>query len=530
MGILKSELENYIKNKNDKFNTINEQSNIINSTFKDNTNYNYNSNINSESDNMEQKDHKNKYSGLNNQGMTCYLNSLLQTLFMTPEFRLNILNWKYDENLHGKRDDCIPYQIKKLFAKLQLKKRQAEETKSLTKSFQWGSADAFYQHDIQELCRVLFEAIEMSLNNNDKNFINEIFEGKSASVVQCKECNYESIRSDKFLDISLPIRNEFEKIYNNSLEMALSNYIKPEILEKDNQYSCDSCKKMVDAKKFIKFESIPKVLLLQLNRFEYNFMTDMRVKITDRVTFPLILDMNLFCSSEKDKNENKENILPVLSEEFFLKKAEGNINLNKGNIQEEISSAFKNGENVYELYSIVIHSGTANGGHYFAYIKSFEDDCWYNFNDSDVTRISEKEIENIFGTKSSSSMSLSTGYVLLYRKINNENKIKKIENEIIEEELMNEINADFEKALQEEQAWRDRMNMVTVKIYFDNITKEIKFKKDENINKMKEKILKEFLLEDVYKTSDFKIRSYLKNYDKKEEYVEYEDLVKKIIN
>jgi ubiquitin carboxyl-terminal hydrolase 47 len=27
------------------------------------------------------------------------------------------------------------------------------------------------------------------------------------------------------------------------------------------------------------------------------------------------------------------------------------------------------------------------GGHYYAYIKSFEDGKWYNFNDSDVREI-----------------------------------------------------------------------------------------------------------------------------------------------
>ncbi len=31
-----------------------------------------------------------KYLGLQNQGSTCYLNSLIQSLFMTPEFRQNI--------------------------------------------------------------------------------------------------------------------------------------------------------------------------------------------------------------------------------------------------------------------------------------------------------------------------------------------------------------------------------------------------------------------------------------------------------
>lgn len=53
----------------------------------------------------------------------------------------------------------------------------------------------------------------------------------------------------------------------------------------------------------------------------------------------------------------------------------------------EVSELLKQGEYVYELYSIMIHNGGAYGGHYFAYIKSFEDGKWYNFNDSQVSEI-----------------------------------------------------------------------------------------------------------------------------------------------
>lgn len=45
----------------------------------------------------------------------------------------------------------------------------------------------------------------------------------------------------------------------------------------------------------------------------------------------------------------------------------------------------------------MIHSGSAWGGHYYTYIKSFEDGQWYNFDDRNVVRISIKEIEKVFG-------------------------------------------------------------------------------------------------------------------------------------
>lgn len=170
---------------------------------------------------------------------------MIQTLFMTPDFRSHILSWKFQENLHGKKEDSIPFQIQKLFARLQLKFFENETTDHLTKSFQWSSQQLLEQHDIQELCRVLFEAIENSFLDVEENFINDLYSGDTASIVRCLECGYQSERKDRFLDISLPVRNEFDKIYNSSLEMALLNMLREEKLEKENQYKCDRCDKKV---------------------------------------------------------------------------------------------------------------------------------------------------------------------------------------------------------------------------------------------------------------------------------------------
>ena len=57
------------------------------------------------------------YVGLVNQAMTCYLNSLVQALFMTPEFRNAIYNWEFDGQNEAR---SIPYQLQKLFLNLQV--------------------------------------------------------------------------------------------------------------------------------------------------------------------------------------------------------------------------------------------------------------------------------------------------------------------------------------------------------------------------------------------------------------------------
>jgi len=55
------------------------------------------------------------------------------------------------------------------------------------------------------------------------------------SYVECCECKYESTTESAFMDIVLPIMNEFGTgVLNSSLEMALENYLKPEVLDGSN--------------------------------------------------------------------------------------------------------------------------------------------------------------------------------------------------------------------------------------------------------------------------------------------------------
>ena len=73
------------------------------------------------------------------------MNSAIQTLYMTPEFRKSVYQWRYNPDIHGSKEFCIVYQLQKLFASLQMSCRDFVDTRSLTKSFGWDSNESFEQ-------------------------------------------------------------------------------------------------------------------------------------------------------------------------------------------------------------------------------------------------------------------------------------------------------------------------------------------------------------------------------------------------
>lgn len=88
------------------------------------------------------------------------------------------------------------------------------------------------------------------------------------------------------------------------------------------------------------------------------------------------------------------------------------------------------GPYMYELFAIMIHSGSASGGHYYAYIKDFDTSVWYCFNDQSVTTITQEDIQKSFGGGStrayySGAFSSSTNaYMLMYRQVDSTRNIR----------------------------------------------------------------------------------------------------------
>ena len=287
------------------------------------------------------------YVGLNNQGATCYLNSLLQSYFTTSCFRK--LVYKIPTTGSSSGSSSVPLALQRIFYLLSTSQYPVG-TMELTKSFGWDSSDAFTQHDVQELNRILMDKLETAMKGTAiENSLNDIFVGKMKSYIKCVNVEYESSRTEDFWDIQLNVRG-----FRN-LQQSFQNYIEIEMLEGENKYQAGDQLGYQDAKKGVVFQSFPPVLHLQLKRFEYNFMVDDLVKIDDFYEFPDKIDLK-----------------PYLDEELPQ-----DIKLQNWN---------------YKLHGVLVHQGSVSNGHYYAMIKPGHKNEWFRFDDDKVWKATPTQV------------------------------------------------------------------------------------------------------------------------------------------
>jgi hypothetical protein len=251
-----------------------------------------------------------------------------------------------------------------------------------------------------------------------------------------------------------------------------------------------------DAEKGLKLVKFPKILIVHLNRFDYDFVANKylqivyrstqklffrRIKLYHSVSFPNKLDLSPFVTEEQENTNQMNRESPIKDLQFSpeipkeeMEPSEAKLeDISKEEFSQEISmkdepqvmdivddkslnyglfsefddhqtlEIFKEGdeenshenlkeegdekspekslefekegkredekveektsgnkfgnhtflwnifpENTYELLSVLVHSGSAAFGHYFAYIKDCKSENWYRFDDSDGKFIS----------------------------------------------------------------------------------------------------------------------------------------------
>uniref|UniRef100_A0A8C5HV38 Ubiquitin carboxyl-terminal hydrolase n=1 Tax=Gouania willdenowi TaxID=441366 RepID=A0A8C5HV38_GOUWI len=278
---------------------------------------------------------RSRLSGIKNQGGTCYLNSLLQTLLFTPEFREALfslgpkeLGHLEDKDKPGAKVRVIPLELQRLFAYLLLVDQQSASTSDLTDSFGWNSYEGTNQHDVQELNRILFSALEHSLvGTSGSTFIHQLYHGTIVNSIECRQCKNVSQRQEDFLDLTVCVCGV------SSLEEALWNmFVEEELFEGNNLYRCAHCDNLVPAAKSAKLRKLPPFMTMSLLRFSFDFAKLERYKETGHYTFPLTINLRPFC--------------------------------------EQINA--DDSDYSYELFSVIIHKGGCYGGHYHVYIRDID--------------------------------------------------------------------------------------------------------------------------------------------------------------
>ncbi|XP_032597478.1 probable ubiquitin carboxyl-terminal hydrolase FAF isoform X3 [Drosophila grimshawi] len=368
------------------------------------------------------------FCGLKNAGATCYMNSVLQQLYMVPAVRVGILkahgaatndneDFSGDSDLNSSGnnssganlgpsffgpapmptlastssaastslDDAtggasdvrknyhvvILKHVQAIFAHLGHSALQFYVPRGLWTHFklQGEPVNLREQQDAVEFFMSLFESLDEGLKAlGYTQLMNATLGGSFSDQKICQECPHRYSKEEPFSVFSVDIRN------HSSLTESLEQYVKGELLEGADAYHCDKCDKKVVTIKRLCVKKLPPVLAIQLKRFEYDYERVCAIKFNDYFEFPRILDMEPYTVSG-------------------LAKLEGEVVEVGDNCQTSVETT------KYELTGIVVHSGQASGGHYFSYIVSknpANGKCqWYKFDDGEVTECKMHEDEEM---------------------------------------------------------------------------------------------------------------------------------------
>lgn len=347
------------------------------------------------------------YVGLKNAGATCYMNSVLQQLYMVPGVPESILSVDEDQP----DEDSVFNQVQQMFGHLMESKLQFHEPERFWSVFRlWGQTiNVREQQDAFDFFQAITDQIDEHMKKIGKEEIfKSKFQGKFSDQKICKDCPHRYEREEAFIALNLTVKNA-------TLQDSLDQFVKGELLEGDNAYFCEKCGEKRNTIKRMCIKTLPPLLCIQLKRFGYDWETNRALKFDDYFKFPWILNMEPYTAEGMARQEAEAGMeggdtgssSPSLNGDVSdsgISTSSGS--LSNGNIGVNGSVVGAGGDMVsesvvleqqpksinYELVGIVVHSGQANAGHYYSFIKDRRGTVltnpnkgkWFKFNDTVV--------------------------------------------------------------------------------------------------------------------------------------------------
>ncbi|XP_021433575.2 ubiquitin carboxyl-terminal hydrolase 47 isoform X2 [Oncorhynchus mykiss] len=189
------------------------------------------------------------YNGLVNQGATCYLNSVLQVLFMTKDFREAV------ESHCGQDQKTADFHLKSLFKALKTSETHTKDILSIL-----GIGNVYEQRDAAEY----FENILSMVNP----YVSQIFKGHLRHTMRCSEGHVTSDEPGPFWTLPLSIENPSDSNKTYSVRDGFEKFFKSSTV---SEMYCDQCNEKSYSTIACKMEHHPKILTLLLKRFEFDY-------------------------------------------------------------------------------------------------------------------------------------------------------------------------------------------------------------------------------------------------------------------
>ncbi|KAL0222992.1 hypothetical protein P9112_002382 [Eukaryota sp. TZLM1-RC] len=267
--------------------------------------------------------------GLDSSGASCFVNAALQLLYHITPFRNSLLNLPSpSESSH--QSVTVINALRELFAQMHCLNAQSIYPQNLFNAFKWSEEDLTVQHDSQEFFRLLFDSLSPSSSTIPPNYqavgrtLSNLFSGEFEYSICCDQCGSQKVNYEQFCEVILSISTA------SSLESMIEHMSSPEFLE---EYVCDCCNQSNSSSRSVSFSKLPQMFSFVLNRFSFDWNSEIRRKSTRKVSFP----NNLIINNEE-----------------------------------------------YHLFGFVVHEGGAYGGHYKSYI--INEEVFVSFDDCNVEK------------------------------------------------------------------------------------------------------------------------------------------------
>lgn len=263
-------------------------------------------------------------SGLENLGMTCYMNSMLQQLFGNTQFRKFVL----DQPIVNPEKQVLLQRMQSLFAKMQSCVEPMQNPNSLAQALgiQIGN-----QEDVHDFYASLVSRLEVEMPGGKSRMeLSKFFTGQSITQIR-GECGHVSSQKEAFGDLSVTVKNKA------NLHDSLAEFVQGEPMEGANKYKCMSCDpengRLVDAMRRTCLEEVPDCLTVCLKRFTFGSKFLGEGKVNDRFDFPETVDMSQYKRTHLEAPNQPHD------------------------------------PDIFELAGVIVHQGSLNLGHYWSYVR-----------------------------------------------------------------------------------------------------------------------------------------------------------------